>query len=51
MKENIESLSTIVERSQMQIEWRRSKVAELDSQDCRLLEYSKYWNSKDSSSD
>src|SRR5215212_2400425 len=30
MKENIESLSTKVERSQ--IEWRRSKVAELDSQ-------------------
>jgi Trp operon repressor len=30
MKENIESLSTKVERTQ--IEWRRSKVAELDSQ-------------------
>jgi Trp operon repressor len=30
MKENIERLSTKVERSQ--IEWRRSKVAELDSQ-------------------
>jgi Trp operon repressor len=30
MKEKVESLSTKVERSQ--IEWRRSKVAELDSQ-------------------
>jgi DNA-binding CsgD family transcriptional regulator len=30
MKENIETLSTKVERSQ--IEWRRSKVAELGSQ-------------------
>ena len=29
---NIERLSTKVESSQMQIEWRRSKVAELDSQ-------------------
>jgi hypothetical protein len=27
--ENLETLSTRVERSQMQIEWRRSKVAEL----------------------
>jgi Trp operon repressor len=31
-QENIESLSTKVESSQTQIEWRRSKVAELDSQ-------------------
>ena len=29
---NIETLSTKVESSQMQIEWRRSEVAELDSQ-------------------
>ena len=32
MKENIERLSTKVESSQRQIGWRRSKVAELDSQ-------------------
>ena len=32
MKENIESLSRKVESSQTQIEWRRSKVAELGSQ-------------------
>jgi hypothetical protein len=45
MKENIETLSTKVERSQT--EWRRSKVAELDSQGysqpeiARILQVSK----------
>jgi hypothetical protein len=41
MKENIETLSTKVERSQT--EWRRSKVAELDSQPeiARILQVSK----------
>jgi hypothetical protein len=37
-KENIETLIRKVERSQMQIEWRRSKVAELDSQGQRQPE-------------